>query len=164
MNSSYILLIVSVIALIVIAVLSKLLKTTNKLPYQKKQYLLTIPERTFFDVLQNILGNSYHIFPQVNLDKIVHVEKGTGKYQLYYHRINQYSVDFIICDKSNLTPVLAIELDDSSHLLSKRQDRDDFVNQVFADAGLAILRVPVKQTYDTQSLTVQIQEKLSAHI
>ena len=108
-----------------------------------------------------MLGTSYQIFPQINLDKIVHVEKGTGKYQSHFHRINQYSVDFLICGKTNLVPLLAIELDDSSHFMAKRKERDEFINQVFTDAGLPIPRVPVKQNYDISNLKTQIQAKLS---
>ena len=56
------------------------------------------------------------------------------------------SVDFVICDVWTLDPVAAIEVNDRSHFLPERHDRDAFVNAVFAEIGLPLLRV-AKRTY-----------------
>jgi very-short-patch-repair endonuclease len=57
------------------------------------------------------------------------------------------SVDFVICDVLTLDPVAVIEVDDRSHLLPERRDRDAFVNAVFAEIGLPLLRVKAQRTY-----------------
>lgn len=44
-------------------------------------------------------------------------------------------------------PILGIELDDKSHEHPDRKERDRFVDEVFAAAGLPILHIKVKRTY-----------------
>ena len=56
--------------------------------------------------------------------------------------------------------LLGIELDDKSHQRNDRQDRDQFVDQVFKAAGIPLLRVPVKHTYSLQ----EVQSILQSYI
>jgi hypothetical protein len=62
------------------------------------------------------------------------------------------SVDFVICDVLTLDPVAAIEVDDRSHLLPERRDRDAFVNAVFAEIGLPLVRVKAQRSYSVAEL------------
>ena len=62
------------------------------------------------------------------------------------------SVDFVVCDVLTLDPVAAIEVDDRSHLLPERRDRDAFVNAVFAEIGLPLLRVEAQRSYSVAEL------------
>lgn len=163
-TSNYIYIVFGLLILGIMSVLSKYIKQTPiSLPYQKKQYLLSLAERSFFEVLKSIIGDSYYIFPQVNLDKIIQVQAGTEKRMSYFHRMNQYSVDFLICDKANISPMLAIELDDSSHYGKKRQERDAFVNSALEAAKIQVLREPCRQSYNAQELGTKIREKLTSH-
>ncbi len=51
-----------------------------------------------------------------------------------------------------MRPLLAIELDDASHKSFDRQDRDEFVERIFADAGVPLLRVPARRQYGVGEL------------
>jgi hypothetical protein len=62
------------------------------------------------------------------------------------------SVDFVICDGSSLDPVVAIEVDDLSHLLPERLSRDAFVNVVFAEIEAPLLRVMGQRFYRVEEL------------
>ena len=62
------------------------------------------------------------------------------------------SVDFVICDGLSLDPVVAIEVDDLSHLLPERLSRDAFVNAVFAEIGAPLLRVKAQRFYRVEEL------------
>jgi Protein of unknown function (DUF2726) len=62
------------------------------------------------------------------------------------------SVDFVVCDVLTLDPVAAIEVDDRSHLLPERRNRDAFVNAVFAEIGLPLVRVTARRTYSVAQL------------
>ena len=64
------------------------------------------------------------------------------------------SVDFVICDVLTLDPVAAIEVDDRSHLLPERQQRDAFVNAVFLEIGLPLMRVKARRAYSVDELRV----------
>ena len=67
----------------------------------------------------------------------------------------------MLTDKNYLNPLLAIELDDSSHYRNDRVERDDFVEDAFEDAGLPLLRVGNSPSYDVQKLRVRIEELIS---
>jgi hypothetical protein len=51
-----------------------------------------------------------------------------------------------------MQPLLGIELDDSSHKRQERQERDEFVNQLFAAANLSLARIPAQLRYNTKQL------------
>lgn len=122
---------------------------SEELPYILKQYLMSKAERSFFGVLEQVTATSkYYIFPQMTLSNLVSVEKGTGSYQTYHNKVDRKSVDFVLFDRNAISPVLAIELDDSSHDREDRQERDAFVDQVLAKAGLPLLHVRAQTAYD----------------
>jgi hypothetical protein len=132
---------------------------SEDLPYVLKRYLMTRAERSFFGVLEQVTDSSkYYIFPQVSLNNLVTVEKGTGSYQAFHNKIDRKSVDFMLFEKSTISPVLAIELDDSSHDREDRQERDVFVDGVLAKAGLPLLHVRAQAAYDPKQLAVSIGE------
>lgn len=55
-----------------------------------------------------------------------------------------------------MKPLVGIELDDSSHDRADRQERDEFVNEVFQAAGLPLIHIPVQREYNTRELAAQI--------
>ena len=133
-----------------------------QLPYQRKDYLLTKAERSFFGVLQNAVGNRYLIFAKVRLADLVFLPRGTEKRQSHFNRIQSKHIDFVLCDHDVVRPLLAIELDDSSHNRADRQDRDVFVDSALAAAGLPILHVPALASYNVQELANAIEQELQA--
>jgi hypothetical protein len=55
-----------------------------------------------------------------------------------------------------MKPLLGIELDDSSHKRESRQERDDFVDQVFEAASFPLLRFPVEREYSSREVAARI--------
>lgn len=55
-----------------------------------------------------------------------------------------------------------IKLDDASHDREGRQERDAFVNQALQTAGLPLLRVRARGTYDPRELADVIHAKIDA--
>ena len=133
----------------------------RKLPYCKRD-LLSPAEVNFFRVLSQIIGDEYLITFKVRLADIMSVRPGTKERQTAQNKINCKHVDFLICDKTDLSAKFAIELDDSSHALPSRLDRDDFLNDAFEAAGIPLLRVPVKRAYSTDELSEIIKKVLSS--
>jgi hypothetical protein len=132
---------------------------SDELPYVLKQYLMSKAERSFFGVLEQATDSSkYYIVPQVSLSNLVTVEKGTGSYQAFRNKIDRKSVDFVLFEKGAISPVLAIELDDSSHDREDRQERDAFVDEVLAKAGLPLLHVRAQAAYDPKVLAASVSE------
>ena len=130
--------------------------------YNLNKSLVTPAEQTFLKVLEQAVGDSYRIVPQVPLSAIVSPKDSNYHYTNYrdFNRIKAKKVDFVLYDKINWTPHLVIELDDRSHLQWKRIQRDVFVDDVLGRVGLGILHVPVSCEYDLKGLKEDIGTKV----
>jgi len=117
------------------------------LPYRKMDQLLTPAERSFYEVLRRIIGDDLHLFVKVRLADLVWLPHDIENRQAHVNRVASKHIDFVLCDPHTLAPVLAVELDDSSHAARHRQQRDALVNEVLRTVGLPLLRVPVKRSY-----------------
>lgn len=135
-------------------------KSIEKLPYRVRDDFLSQAEHSFYQVLRSMMGEHFTICPKVNLRDIFYVAKVNDNYGAY-NRINRKHVDFLICEPKTMSPKFAIELDDSSHKRSDRSERDQFVNKVFAQAGLPIVRVQVRASYSQSELGEVFREALS---
>lgn len=124
--------------------------------YFKKQFFLTIAEYKFFEIIKKIVGEEYVIFPQVNLASILNVR--VNKYNTYKYRnpVNRKILDFVVFEKKYISPVLVIELDDSSHNNINRKQRDELVDKVLLEAKIGIMHVPSQYYYNIQELTTHI--------
>lgn len=132
------------------------LQIHEELPYKKKQYLLSIAEKNFYEVLKTAIQDTdYYICPKVRLADIIYVGK-TDKRQSYFNKIQSKHIDFLLCTADTLSPVIAIELDDNSHFRNDRIKRDAFVDKVLKAAGLKIIRFNVKHSY----VVNEIKEKI----
>ena len=85
-----------------------------------------------------------------------------GKNRSYTNRIDRKHVDFLLCDAKTLKPILGIELDDKSHQRADRQERDDFVNNVFAAAKLPLMHVSVQSGYSQNELKAKLSGYISS--
>lgn len=134
---------------------------TSKWPYLKKDSLLTEAEKRFYLVLSEIIGNDYLIFSKVRLADLLYLPKmNNSDYYHYQNKIQSKHVDFLICDKENIKPLLIIELDDSSHLKIDRILRDTLVDKIFENAQMPILRIKNATSYDKENLSNQIKLSL----
>jgi hypothetical protein len=126
-------------------------------PYMAQQQLLSPAELSFFQVLREAVGSSTVICPKVRLGDLFMVNQASnGSYQGYRNKIDRKHIDFLLCDLVTMRPLVAIELDDSSHQRVDRQTRDAFVNGVFAAARLPLVHIPVKRSYDAAELKSKI--------
>lgn len=125
------------------------LKRKLTLPYLKKESLLTAAEKNFYLALSEALKDNYLIFPKVRLADIICLPILRGSnYYYYLNKIIAKHIDFLICDKKSIKPILIIELDDTSHLSYKREKRDTFINEISKAAELPILHVKNAKNYD----------------
>jgi very-short-patch-repair endonuclease len=121
------------------------------LPYRLRDDFLSPAETSFYQVLKSLVGAGLVICPQVSLAELFFVPRSES-FQTYQNKIDRKRVDFLLCDPKTLKPLFAIELDDSSHTRPDRQERDAFVEEVFAAAQLPLLRIPARQAYNTTEL------------
>ena len=129
-------------------------------PYQVKDKLITDAERSFYGVLKLAAPKDLVVFPQICFDNFLSVKHGTQNYQAASNKIRQKHVDFLLCESETLRPILAIELDDSSHKRKRRQERDRFVDQALDAAGFPILHITAARSYNTQELAKLIRKAI----
>ena len=126
--------------------------------YRRKQFFMTRAEHEFYDALIRAVGGEYYIFAQVHLPTIVdHTTKGQNWRSALAH-INRKSVDFVLCDKTYLSPKLAIELDDKSHARPDRQERDTEVERILRGAGVPLLRIENHGSFNPDEIAQKIHE------
>lgn len=127
-------------------------KANYKLSYEKKTTLLTESERKFYKLLKTLTDEmGYSLFSQVSLYQIIR-----SKDQVAFNKIRSKSIDFVITDNySNIK--LCIELDDSTHQRFNRLERDKFINELFEDLDIKLLRIPVQNFYNLEDLKCKIE-------
>ncbi len=121
--------------------------------YVKKNYLMSKAEHEFYKVLQETIKDKYYIVPQVQLSKIVEVNKYEKNKRTYFNKIDRKSVDFVLFNKEYFTPYMVIELDDSSHMLPERENRDGFVDSILNRVGIKIIHVKTENNYNHNMLS-----------
>ena len=128
-----------------------------KFQYARKDFIMTRAEHECYAALVAEMGASYYFFPQIHLDAIVY-PKNTRNDRLYaFRHINQKSVDFVACSKKDLRPLFAIELDDRTHNLPKRIERDKEVERILHGAGMPLIRIENRGRFDQKELAQFVQ-------
>lgn len=135
------------------------------LPYKRKDYFLSKAETSFFGVLRNVVGDRYLVFAKVRMEDVIVVkgatdQKGPDSRTSHRNRIKSRHVDFLLCDKDTSRPLLAIELDDSSHSRPAQRTRDEFVGKAFEAAGMPLLRVTAQRAYNVAEIRGRITQEI----
>lgn len=132
---------------------------SQTLTYRQRSGLLTPAEKSFYQTLVKVAGEKAVICPKVGLWDIFDVEDAEQAF-VPKSRIDRKHVDFLLCEPRSMQPLVAVELDDSSHNRPDRQERDRFVDEVFRSAELPLVHIRVQRTYDVDTLA----ERLSPYL
>lgn len=116
---------------------------SQELVYWLKPNFITGRELDFFRKLEILIGDKYYIIPQVHLSHILEtLEKPVHlSFNPYFNRINVLSFDFCLFNKSDFSFKLAIELDDTTHDMYERIERDAFVEAIMKKADMKLVRM-----------------------
>jgi very-short-patch-repair endonuclease len=118
-------------------------------------------EHELFDILIALVGNEYHVFPQIHLATILDHKVVGQKWKSAFRHIDEKSVDFVLCDKRYIRPLLVIELDDKTHEYKDRKDRDIEVERILSGAQIPLLRIENKGTFDKEFIATQLRNYLT---
>lgn len=152
-----ILLIILLLAILVVVVFLVKAKE-EQFPYKKKEFLMNIPERKFFEELKKILPEKYAVFPQMQLSAVVSVSGKKSQFWQYQNKINKKRIDFVVFEMPYYKPILAIEYDGKTHLEPDRITRDELVNKIMESAGIKIFHVQHEPTINFEELKEQIRK------
>jgi|SRR3989344_901686 len=131
--------------------------------YTRKKFLLTRAEHECYDALVATVGDMYFIFAQVHLPTIVDHKVVGQNWRASFSHISQKSVDFVLCDKKDISPLLAIELDDRSHERPDRIERDHEVARILKEAGVPLYRIKRPDEINRSTLLAQIIPQSAAN-
>ncbi|MEN3941889.1 DUF2726 domain-containing protein [Prosthecobacter sp. SYSU 5D2] len=151
-----------VIVAVLILVKRLLSRRRPEVAYRQQKALLTPAERSFFGVLQPLLPPHHYLVFKVRLADIITPAGRLSRpdWQRAFNGVSAKHIDFLLCRSDDLSPVMAIELDDRSHQKKDRADRDGFVEAALKSAHLPLLRVDAQKSYTPSEL----REKLISTI
>lgn len=134
-----------------------------KLPYSAQPRLITPAELRFLHTgLQPAIADRFYIGVQVPMTAVLQVEedqwdKAAGR------KIRQKRLDFVLAYPKTFRIAAVIELDDKTHELEHRKERDRFIEEAFATAGVLLIRLPIYRKYEPKKIRSIINRALKQH-
>jgi type II secretory pathway pseudopilin PulG len=149
----YVLLAMIVLIVIVAVVASRLADNSFPFPFNRKETLFTNAEKTFQLLLEHALGENYRVINRVRLSDLVSIRNGVSKRtsDKAYVMANTKYVDFVICDKDNLTPKGVIDLVNTSGK-GYKVTKDWFVAGALEASNIPHIRIKVKSGYSIEEI------------
>jgi hypothetical protein len=121
--------------------------------YRKRDFVMDKREMAFFHELERQLPSEYYIFPKMRIIDMIDATEGQGlRYRK--NKIMPKHIDFLICN-SYFNPVVAIELNGSSHNRPDRIERDNLVSEIFKVANLPLEIVNVGADFNQSILKIK---------
>ena len=161
-SSSSLPLLALALAILIIIVLTILLIRRKKSPLPIQEVskndipsLLTVPELACFNTLDSVAGKDYYIMAKVSLSDIAVVKKGVDQSRL--KKAAKSHIDFILCDRTTLAVICAIELEDAS---TTAAHKDTHSADLLQEVGIMVFRLPVKTNYSMP----EIQQMLTPYL
>lgn len=98
-------------------------------------------EKNIYKQMLDIGQEHLIILPHVSLGEIFKPTPCTEKNKKDREKyINLFHVDFLICEKESLTPLIGVEFDGKHHKDKEQQLRDAFKNELFRTQKIPLLR------------------------
>ena len=123
--------------------------------------LLTPAEKLFYEQLDLVIDGRLQILCKVRLADLIEVEsRQPEERNRVFRRIASKHIDFILAEPGTLAPMLAIELDDSSHERADRRERDEYLEELFQTVRFPLLRIKASATYNRRALVDALEQAL----
>ena len=132
--------------------------------YKRKPCILTQTENDYYAQLCNALnsaGLDVIVWPQVNVSSIIEsVGSDSQQRMKAFNRICRKSVDYVIVNQRTRETILCIELDDYTHNRNSRKERDNFINAIFSNVGIPLLRIKAERNYDFTEIVSAVKRMM----
>lgn len=130
----------------------------NLFPYRLRQQFLSPAESAFFHVLTEMMQNHLFVCPKVALQDLFFVLR-PNENVTFANKLQRKNIDFLLLQHDTLKPILAIELDYPKQAV--HGPAENFLDGLFAAAGLPLVHVIVQQTYDIRELSRSFRSAIS---
>jgi len=108
------------------------------------------------------IGDRYTILMKVRLTDVLAVPPELWR-SAAGRKVQQRHVDFLLVTKKRLRIVMALELDDSSHLCEQQKQKDAYLGDSLLAAGVPLVRLPIYKRYDPKRIRGIITGVLKRH-
>ena len=155
--------IVLMMVLIVVAIVAmKLNDDQMAFPFMRRQQLFSPVERQFLDLIEKAVGQEFRVVSRVKLTDMLALRSNTNKKvaKSALLRATGKQLDFVLCNKSDMTPVLAIDLVQTNSKEGHNKQKDFFVTGCLDTAGIPHARIKAKHGYQVQEIKDCIESKL----
>jgi hypothetical protein len=131
-------------------------------PFAVKRQMFTAAERQFLTLIEHAVGNEFRVISRVRLSELLSLRKNTNQKiaKSALLRAGAKQVDFVLCDKSDMTPIMAIDLVYGSGPNGHNMQRDFFVNGALETAAIPHVRIKAKAGYSVADIKECIEAKL----
>lgn len=127
--------------------------------YIAKTYIMTSNELLFYKALLEVAKElNLILLCQVSLYSII---QARNKYGAAFNKIKSKSIDFVLVKEKDCKIELCIELDDSTHNYPNRIERDIFINQLFKDLNINLLRIQCEPVYSLNEVRRKIKRYIN---
>ena len=134
-------------------------------PCKLRDPLLSKAETSFYQVLLAIVGQRVVICPKMYLKDVLRGPAPTAatapSTEAFYKRIAGQRIDFLLCERYTLKPLLAVQLYDHSLPKALRKKRDAYIDRVFKAARLPVLHLVAQPDYHLKSLALRVAPYLT---
>ncbi len=153
----------ALISLIVIVTVlaSRLSDNSFPFPFDSKKSIFTPAEKNFQNLVEQAMGPKYRVLNRVKLSDIVTIRNGvsTRASQVAATNANTKYLDFVICDRTNMKLLGAIDLVDTQGRGYKIK-KDWFVSGALEAATIPHIRIKVKANYTIDEISACINSRL----
>ena len=134
-------------------------------PFRRKSQLFTPVEHSFLNLIEQAMGREFRIICRVRLSDIVSVRQSANKKTASQaiSRASSRQLDFILVDKQDMSPILAIDLVHNQGKEGYKTQRDWFVSGALDAAGVPHARIKVKSGYTVADIRECLENKLSPY-
>lgn len=131
--------------------------------FQRKGALLSPAERTLLSVLDEAIGQQGRVFAMVRVADVLDLDRGAadGDWHAALQQIQGTHFDFVICEPDSTDVICAIELHGDTHAEEAWSQRDAYLAEACAMAGLPLIQLPWQQSYDVAEIRSLVLSRLA---
>lgn len=132
-------------------------------PFKRKTTLFTQVEHSFLELIEQAVGQKYRVVCRVKLTDIITLRQNTNKKTAKAAQLRAMGkhLDFVLCSKEDMTPVLAIDLVHKQGKDGYKSQRDWFTSGALDAARIPHVRIKVKSGYKAKDIAECIDDKLA---
>lgn len=155
--------IVLVMILIVVAIVAiKFSEDEVSFPFMRKTQLFSPVEHQFLDMIERAVGNEFRVMCRVRLTDVLSLRRNTNKKMAKSALIKATGkqLDYVLVSKTDMTPVLALDLVHNMGPEGHKTKRDFFVTGALDSAGIPHARIKARHGYKIEDIRACIEAKL----